>query len=195
MSLVLCPNCQAQLPLCQGQCSCLSCGSQVVLSILPALVSQQIRRVPPLPESPLTEGDAACFYSPTRRATSECSHCGVLISSLWSAQWGSGTVCLKCLDHLRAKSQDSRFESKRTLWDNVCLALALTPFSLFLYFAVVITAPAALIMGLWHWKKPRSMVPRGPWRMVLALLLALAQVIAMALGAAAIVEGIMSASD
>jgi hypothetical protein len=195
MSLVLCPYCQAQLPLCQGHCSCRSCGSQVVLAVLPALLHQKLRHAPPLPEAPLAEGEAACFYSPTRRATCECGHCGVLISSLWSAQWGSGTVCLKCLDHLRAKTQDSRFESKRILWDNVCLALALTPFSLFLYFAAVITAPAALVLGLWQWKKPRSMVPRGPWRMLLALLLALAQVIAMALGVAAIVEGIKSASD
>lgn len=200
MPLVLCPHCQSALPVNQvraqgAACVCLRCRCSVTVALFPALLSQQARAVPPLPEAPLQEGEAACFYSPARRATSECSHCGVLISSLWAAQWGSGTVCLKCLDHLRAKSQDSRFESKRTMWDNVCLAVALVPFSLVLYFAVFITAPAAFIMGLWHWKKPRSMVPRGPWRMVLALLLALAQLIAMGVGAAAIMDAIMNDRD
>jgi hypothetical protein len=191
MALVLCPRCQIALPLADGggqaqSCTCKGCRGKVRTSLFPALLSQGKTAAPPLPEAPPQEGEATCFYNPARRATGECGHCGVLISSLWAAQWGSGTVCLKCLDHLRSAQKDSRFEGKRTMWDNVTLGLALMPFSLVLYFTAFITAPAAVILGLWHWKKPRSMVPRGPWRMVVGLLLALAQVVAMGVGVVAL---------
>lgn len=89
-------------------------------------------------------------------------------------------MCLKCLDHLRDKSKDTRFNSKRTLWDNMVLALGLAPIILLpllvFYWIGIITAPAALILGLWHWNSPRSLVPRGRWRLITGLLLAFLQV-------------------
>ena len=113
----------------------------------------------------------------------------MLISDLWAAQWGSDTVCLKCLDHLRAKGKDERFETGRTLWANIVLALAVWPFIPPLtlgYVFMVITAPAALFLGLWHWRTPGSLVAGGRWRLVLGLLVALLEVTAMVLGIVAI---------
>ncbi len=72
-------------------------------------------------------GEATCYYSPNRRATHTCAHCGVFVSEAWSAEWGSSHVCLKCLDELRGKRKDSRFESRRVLWDNIALVTALAP--------------------------------------------------------------------
>ena len=125
-----------------------------------------------LPSEPLMEGEAVCFYSPTRRATKECSHCGVLISDPWAAQWGARTVCLKCLDHLREKGTDQGFQSSRVLWDNVALVLALLPCTFILWVVAFVTAPAAVFIALWHWNSPRSMVAPGRWRLVAALILA-----------------------
>jgi hypothetical protein len=176
--LVHCPSCSGPLLLQQGaeNCQCRRCSKRVHVRIFPALVGKP----PALPViDPPGEGEAACFYSPDRKATCSCSHCGVLMSDAWSAQWGSDQVCLKCLDHLRSKAEDSRFETKRTLWDNVVLALALIPCTMILASFAIITAPAALILGLWHWNKPRTLVPRGRFRLVLGMLLAVLQIAGM----------------
>ncbi len=168
--------CQSALPADDvppggGGAQCRSCHRVTELMLFPALAG----RPPALSVEPAAEGEATCFYSPNRRATKSCSHCGVLISDAWAAQWGSQTVCLKCLEHLRGKGSDARFQTSRTLWDNVALAVALTPFTVVLWFAAFITAPASVFLALWHWNSPRSMVPRSRLRLVLALLLGVAQ--------------------
>lgn len=165
----------AQLAGADGMIQCGNCGRQSALLALPALLVSHAAKPPP-PIDPPGEGQAACFYSPSRRATKECSHCGVLISDVWAAQWGSKSVCLKCLDHLREKGKDGRFQTSRTLWDNVALVLALLPFTLVFWWAVFATAPAAVFLALWHWNSPRSLVPRSRFRLVTAMVLGLAQV-------------------
>lgn len=99
------------------------------------------------------------------------------MSDPWAASWGSQTVCLKCLDHLRADTKSVDFQSKRTLWDNLVLALAVLPATVFFWWAVFFTAPAAVILGFWHWNSPRSIIPRGRWRLVLGMVLGFLQII------------------
>ena len=64
------------------------------------------------------------------KATGACDHCGVFVSEAWSAKWGTQTVCLKCLDQLRSKTKDQRFEGSRKLWDNIALGAALGPYAM-----------------------------------------------------------------
>jgi phage FluMu protein Com len=162
---------------------CRTCGRATSATLFPALLRDGAPRPPTLPFDAPQEGEAACFYNPSRRATASCQHCGVLISELWAAQWGQETVCLKCLDHLREQTKDTRFNSKRTLWDNVVLALSLAPIVtlplLIFYWMVIITAPTALILGLWHWNSPRSLVPRGRLRLLTGTVIAFLQIAAM----------------
>ena len=187
MATLYCPFCGYHLSptvLSAGreEVICRACQRPVQASVFPAFAEANAPKPPQLPDPP-AEGEAVCFYHPGRRATTSCKHCGVLISNLWAAQWGSDTVCLKCLDHLRAQGKDERFETGRMLWDNVVLALAVWPFIPPLTLGsgfVSITAPAALFLGLWHWRTPGSLVPRGRWRLVLGLLLALLEVAGMA---------------
>ncbi len=182
MAWVHCPLCHSQLPLAvmaarQGdEVACTACGRASHIQVLPALIEAARPKPPPPPPDPPGEGEAACFYSPGRKATQTCGHCGVLISDVWAAQWGRETICLKCLEHLSAQAKDQRFESQRRLWDNITLALACVPLTGFLWFFAFVTAPAALLVGLWHWNSPRSLVPRSRWRLVLGLLLAVAQI-------------------
>jgi len=194
MAHIRCASCQLPLldtPFLQGgsgQCS--YCRSRLRVFLQKALY-QPIGMAPPplLDEAPPAEGEAVCFYNPNRRATKVCDHCGVYISEAWAAPWGDMTICLKCLEQLRSKAQDQRFEASRTLWDNIALGLVWTPvvmgimalmtviayFMSFLIFAAtLVTAPAALFVGLRHWNSPRSLAPRGRGRLILALLLALA---------------------
>ena len=182
MSLVRCARCNAPTLLASSQGgdevqTCPACKKVNHLRAFAALTAPSVRDRPPqLPEDPSGDGEASCFYSPGRRATAECGHCGVLISNPWSAAWGSKTVCLKCLDHLRADVKNHDFQSKRVLWDNTVLGLALLPLTVFFYWTAFVTAPTAAFLGFWHWNSPRSLVPRGKWRLVLGMLLALAQV-------------------
>lgn len=157
--------------------SCSSCRQVNEVMLLPAFQDRD-KKPPLLIFDPPAEGEAACFYNPARRATTSCSHCGVLICDSWAAQWGSETVCLKCMDHLIEK-KDVRFQNSRTLWDNIALVVACIPFTIIFWFLVFITAPAAVFLALWHWNSPRSMVPRSKFRLVLALVLGLAEIAAI----------------
>jgi hypothetical protein len=174
-----------------GSASCSTCGKEVHATILPALYKVAGMPPPSLPEEPPGPGEAACFYNPNRRATKVCDHCGVFVSDAWAAKWGSQTVCLKCIEDLRTKHKDTRFEAKRTLWDNIALFLATGPwvlagmliatfilygFAFFCILATLATAPAAVFVALRYWNAPRSLVPRGRARLVWALVLSLAQV-------------------
>ncbi len=185
MALVACVFCQSAVTVAPSPgggstVPCPKCRRVNEITVFPSLL-EVVKGPPPLEQDPPAEGEAACFYNPARRATKSCSHCGVLISNAWAAQWGNETVCLKCLEHLR-DNRDERFQSKRTLWDNVALLTAVIPFTLFLWFSVFITAPATVFLALWHWNSPRSMVPRGRFRLVLALVLSLGQITAIVFG-------------
>lgn len=185
MANVLCVFCQSSMagpPLSSGggSLACPRCGRANEVTLLPALIKVP-KGPPPLDLDPPAEGEAVCFYSPARRATGACSHCGVLISNAWAAQWGNETVCLKCLEHLR-DNRDERFQSKRTLWDNIALFAAVLPFTFIFWFIVVISAPASVFLAIWHWNSPRSMVPRSRLRLALALILGLTQIGAMMFG-------------
>jgi hypothetical protein len=181
--MVHCPYCQAASLMVEvadgvrreGVCS--RCMKKAMFVAFPALMNSSAGKPPSLVEDPPAEGEAACFYSPHRRATKECSHCGVMVSDAWAAAWGSKTVCLKCLDHLRADTKQVDFQSRRVLWDSVVLILAMLPMTLFLYFVVFITAPAALILGFWHWNSPRSLIPRSKVRLVIGMGLGLLQIV------------------
>ena len=50
-----------------------------------------------------------------------------------------------------------------------------------------------LILGLWAWRKPGSLVPRGKWRLALAIVLAAAQVVGGIALVYAMVQAIASA--
>lgn len=181
MGNVLCVICHRPLPVQslasdRGDVTCPSCRRRNSVVVFPAL--NESAKPPPLVPEPLQEGEAACFYNPTRKATKECGHCGVLVSDQWAAQWGSQTVCLKCLDHLRDKAKDGRFETQRTQWDNIALVLSLAPFTVVLWWAVFITAPAAVLIAFWHWKSQRSLIPRGRFRLVLGGLIGSLQIAA-----------------
>ncbi len=187
MAEVRCPICNQSRPVNDlmevGFGVCPKCRRESTTIAFPALAGAGVKP-PGLYADPPREGEAACFYSPGRRATKECGHCGVLISDTWAAQWGSETVCLKCLEHLRQNGEDSRFQSNRTLWDNIALSLALMPFTLILWWSVIFAAPAALFIAIRHWNSPRSIVPRGRARLMIAIAIASLQVCGMAFGAA-----------
>src|SRR5690242_17136406 len=130
MAMVRCTACGYQIPpeafQVESTVPCPLCHRPVHAVLLPAIARSAVRP-PSLPEEPPGPGDTACFYNPNRKATHTCGHCGVFMSDAWTAKWGSETVCLKCLEELRTRRKDVRFEVRRTLWDNIALGTALLP--------------------------------------------------------------------
>jgi hypothetical protein len=210
MAYVRCASCQTPLTdkIFHGDTAteCGFCGRTIRAFLLPKLYQSASAAPPSLPVEAPAEGESTCFYSPNRKATKVCGHCGVFVSDAWAAQWGSETVCLKCLEQLRSKNVDQRFEASRKLWDNIALGMIVVPFVVaFLLLCTLIgypfafmvlmltlfTAPAAIFIALRYWNAPRSLVPRGRMRLVLALLFGVFLLCAWTAGIWAIVYQIM----
>jgi hypothetical protein len=207
MIIVRCASCYAMIPdrLFRegGVIDCPACARRTRSILLPSLYKAAVSPTPPKPPEPPGEGETACFYDPARKATQACDHCGVFVSDAWAAKWGTQTVCLKCLDQLRSKTKDQRYEGSRTLWDNVALGsavgpyvialmLSLTFFGLFLavipLMFTLVAAPIAIFVALRFWSAPRSLVPRGPLRLILALVFSGLTLTAWVIGFVMLVE-------
>ena len=158
--------------------SCPRCYRSIKSTVFPALFGSVNQAPPEIPsDAPLEPGEVACFYSPNRRATKECAQCGVFISDLWAAQWGARTYCLKCLEHLRNNSTDKDFRTSIILWDKIAMALALFPCTIIFWVFGFLTAPASLIIALWNWNSPRSIVYSSRFTLICAIVIASIQVI------------------
>jgi uncharacterized BrkB/YihY/UPF0761 family membrane protein len=73
------------------------------------------------------------------------------------------------------KASGQRLEQERTLYDSIALVVATWP--LVIFYFTVITAPATLVLCLKYWRKPISIVRRSKWRMWVAGLTAVVQLI------------------
>lgn len=179
-----------------AEARCPACQKRTQATLLPALYGGG-SRPPPLQGEAAAPGEAVCFYDESLLAVKSCSHCGVFISEVWSAAWGGETVCLRCLESLRAKGADIRFQAGRKLWDNIALGVAIGPvllavaltltlvgyvFGAMCLLLTLVSAPAAVFLALRFWNAPRSLVPRGRGRLVAALGLALLQMAAWVVG-------------
>ena len=170
--------------------TCRACRKPVDALLLPRAFAPVLP--PPLPATAPAPGEASCFYDPTRKATCLCSQCGVLISDLWSANWGSRQVCLRCLDKLRESGRDSNFESTRVMWDNICLLLSGSILVIFFPYCAIIAAPAAIVFGIRAWNRPRSLIPRSRFRLITAIVFASLQVLGMLIGLYFLIQAIIS---
>lgn len=178
MASIACPKCSAPWPVDAAQLgamnSCPICGANVSVMPFPALLREPAIKVQQ-PDSILSEGEASCFYHPKKRATVPCGSCGRFLCALCDVQLGGRTLCPSCLEAGRTKGKLSELESNRFLWDTTALVLATVPLLLCLY-PSILGAPAALVVAIMGWNKPTSVVPRGRWRLWLAILLSTLQI-------------------
>jgi len=175
--LATCPNCNAALSsalLNQPDFSpCPSCGAPVQVEVFPALFQ------PPRPgqagEQLLIETEASCFYHPQKRAVLPCDGCGRFLCALCDCELAGQHLCPTCLETGKRKGKLKNLQNQRTLYDGIALGLAVFPMIIF-YFTVV-TAPMALFVAVRHWNSPGSLVRRSKVRFVVAMTLALAQLV------------------
>jgi hypothetical protein len=174
-----CPNCSAPWPATPAEldalAACPACAKVTRVMAFPALFRAAATVVTPA-DQVLSEGEASCFYHPAKRAVVPCSACGRFLCALCDVKLGDRNLCPGCVEAGRTKGRLTELEPSRTLWDTSALMLAAVPLVLCFYVSVL-TAPAAIAVAIIGWKKPTSVIPRGRWRLWLALILAILQII------------------
>jgi hypothetical protein len=126
-------------------------------------------------EAVVTVEEAACFYHPQSRATVPCDICGRFLCSLCDVEMHGQHVCPPCLNSGRKKQKISNVDGDRILYGGIAFLVAVVPlFSV--YFLTFITAPLAIFVAIFGWRKPRSLVGTGNIRFYVAILIALVQI-------------------
>jgi hypothetical protein len=154
-----------------GIAQCPSCGSANSVRAFPALLTPA-REARPETAFP---GEAACFDHPGKRAAAACSQCGRYVCALCSVELGGDVWCPACVTSRSGKARAANLETSRTLWDSITLTLPLA--SLIVWPITILSAPAALAIGLVKFRAPLSLVRRTRWRLAAGILISLAEVI------------------
>lgn len=170
---VPCARCQTPLPqweLAAGPGAvCTACGAPNTVHVFPALLASGAPALPAV----ATEGEAACFDHPAKRAVASCGQCGRFVCQLCAIQFGAETLCPSCVASGRGQAKSIHSASSRVLYDSIALILPLA--SLVAWPLTVVTGPAAVVLSLMKWSQPLSLVRRFRWRFVLAILIGLAE--------------------
>lgn len=127
-------------------------------------------------EAVLLEGEAACFYHPQKRAVVPCSACGRFLCALCDLEFNAQHLCPACLESGQRKGQLTALDMRRTLYDSGALTLAVVPV-LLCWPVSFLTAPAAIGLAVYGWRKPGSILPRTRARAVAAIALGLLQIV------------------
>lgn len=177
--LLTCPHCETDLPVDRvtvgGPFDCPKCQRKQELKVFPAFFRAD--QIDTGGREGVNEGEASCYFHPGKKAARICDGCGVFICSLCDIDTGKEHLCPMCLEKGTTSRKLSHLRRDGFLYDGLALALALIPLTVFFWFAGFVTIPASLYFAIRYWNKPGGIIPRGKWRLVLAIVLALAQII------------------
>ncbi len=126
-------------------------------------------------EAVMVEGEASCFYHPAKKAVLLCESCGRFLCAVCDVEMNGVHLCPACVESGKKKGRLKQLENRRTLYDSLALAVAVYP--IILVWPTLISAPAAIYIAVRYWNAPSSVVPRSKWRAVLAIILALLQIV------------------
>lgn len=157
--------------------ACPGCHAPLIARVFPAFFrgSAGTRTA----ESVVSDEDASCFYHPRKKAVVPCGQCGRFLCALCDLELDGRHFCPGCVETGRAGDGKQTLPTglppqQRTLYDKIALSLSLLP--LLLWRFTLLTAPVALFLSIRYWNDPgRNVIPRGRWRLIVAGLLALAQ--------------------
>ena len=171
-----CTKCQQELPLFifrQDEFRpCPSCGTMIYGVVFPAFSKESSPSRGG--ESLLVDTDASCFYHSQKKAEVACEYCGRFLCALCDVEMEGKRLCPPCIESGKQKGRIKTLENRRTLYDSVALSLAVLPMLIF-YFTLI-TAPITIYMAIRYWNAPTSILHRGKWRMVIAILIASSQI-------------------
>lgn len=153
--------------------ACPSCNSQLRIEVFPAL----FRKIAPgqAAQAVMIEGESGCYFHPLKKAVQPCAACGRFLCALCDCEFSGEHFCPACLESGKSKGKIKALENTRMRYDTLALGLAVLP--LLIFYFTIITAPMALFIAIRHWKTPRSIVKPSRWRLVVAIVIALAQIV------------------
>lgn len=181
MNPVRCTKCRTVLPVefspDATRLACPRCRASLEVSVFPAI---QREIGPGIAAHPaLVEGETTCFFHAEKKAVVLCDGCGRFLCALCDVPIGGQHLCPKCLETSRAKNTLTTLENYRTLYPSLALTFAFLP--LLVWPLTVLTAPAALFLVFYGWRKPASLTGRRRrFAMIVAGLAALAQCVGWA---------------
>jgi len=173
--MVGCPSCTIRLEpgnwTGDRQTACPRCGRKLEWRVFPALFH------PPAPPDTSTAAltdESRCFFHADRPAALVCDACGRFICRLCDVTFEGRHLCATCISAGMRKGRFAHLDRGRTRYDSFALTLAIAPLALWPF--TLLTAPAAIGVVVFGWRKPRSLVAPNRWRFVVAGILALLQI-------------------
>jgi hypothetical protein len=154
-----CPKCKRSVPEVYWQgvdlVRCPSCEAEFEQLRFPALAAaRQVDRA-----ASLASGEAHCFFHSQNRAEAACDGCGRFICAVCRVPFAGKQFCPSCLE---ARADRSKLpENHRIVYDHLAMLMAVLP--ILMWPVTILTAPAALGLSIYGWRKPGSIV-RGPSR-------------------------------
>jgi hypothetical protein len=113
-------------------------------------------------ETILESGAASCFYHEGKKAVVPCDGCGRFLCALCEVEMNERHLCPTCVGNARAGGGVVNLEARRTTYDTGALAVLLTSLVLILFWPIwLVTAPAAIGLGVFSFFRPRSLSGRG----------------------------------
>ena len=156
-----CPRCRqplgAALDADEHEGHCPRCSTEFEFVTFPALTAA---RPQVAPQAAVLAADSVCFFHAENRAEAVCDGCGRLLCPVCAVPFAGQKLCPTCIAAGRT-AESAVLVRDRVLWDGIALVLAVFP--LLLWPLTCVTAPAALGLVIYGWKKPCSLV-RGPSR-------------------------------
>jgi hypothetical protein len=151
--------------------SCFRCRTDFEFVGFPAL---HAARAQIAPQAAVLAADSVCFFHAENRAEAVCDGCGRLLCVVCTVPFAGQKLCPTCIAATRS-SEAPTVTRDRVLYDGIALSLALGP--LLVWPFTVVTAPAALGMAIYGWRKPCSLVRgRSRARLVIAAIVALIEI-------------------
>ena len=119
------------------------------------------------------EGEAGCFYHPSKKAVVPCDQCGRFLCALCQVDFLAQNWCPSCIDINRRKGRLNGLDAERRLYGNAALILAVAP--LLFWPITLMTAPMSLYVTFRYWRTPSSLVRRNRWQFYAAILFAVVE--------------------
>jgi hypothetical protein len=115
------------------------------------------------PGEPLVDAsEASCFFHPEKRAALACESCGRFLCALCDLEFDGRHICPSCLSAGRKKGSLGTLDHFRLSWGGIALLVAVLPVIAF-WPMTVVSAPAAIAVAIYGWRKPRSLTGRRRW--------------------------------
>lgn len=124
----------------------------------------------------MMEGEATCFYHAKKRAQVPCDECGRFLCAVCDLEVNGRHLCPQCLETGAKKGKVQSLERGRFRWDQVISTLLVLPL-ISCGFLLPLTSLAALVLVVWKWKSPPSLVHNTRLSLIVCGVLALIEFI------------------